>query len=103
MKNILVILIVFLFIGCESSSLVDPTAVIEYSIEQKSHVKLVVENSYDTVIKVLFDGENNAGKYAINFEVTNLAEGVYFYTVEAKGVESDYYYKTTEYLLLVKK
>lgn len=95
-------LTVVFIIGCESSNLVDPSTVISYTIEEKAHVKLNVENSYNTIIKTLVDEEQNAGIYSVSFAVNNLAEGVYFYIIEAKGIESNYYYKSTKHLFLVK-
>lgn len=96
-----VFLIVFIF-GCNSSNLVDPSTVISYSIEQNSFVKLEIENSYNTIIATLVDEEQSAGGYSVDFSVSNLAEGVYFYTIEAKGINVDYYYKETKKILLVK-
>lgn len=89
-------------VGCQSSNLVDPTTKISYTIEEKSYVKLEVENSYNTIIKTLVDEEQDAGNYSVQFNASNLAEGVYFYTLEATGIDSDYYHEETKNLLLVK-
>ena len=99
---VLFLLILFFVVGCKSSNLVDPTTVINYSIAEKAHVKLEIENSYNTIIKVLVDMEQNAGRYSVDFNVSNLPEGVYFYTIEAKGIDNDYYLKETKNILLVK-
>jgi hypothetical protein len=72
-------------------------------LSQKSYVKLTVENNYNTVIIVLIDNvEMEAGSHMISFDQNNLAEGIYYYTLEARGVENDSYYKTTKHILLVK-
>ncbi|MDP2303327.1 MAG: hypothetical protein Q8N03_12990 [Ignavibacteria bacterium] len=105
MRNIfylsIFILSIMLF-GCKSSIVDDPTLNIDYSVPEKSLVKLTIENSYNTVIKIPVDKEQNAGIYTVSIDVNDLAEGVYFYTLELKGVNSNYYSKTTKLLLLVK-
>jgi hypothetical protein len=63
---------------------------------------MTVENSYNTIIAVLIDGENNAGTFDVNFNSSNLAEGIYFYTLEVKGLETGSYSKTTHYMMLIK-
>lgn len=98
---ITLILVVILF-GCKSSILDDPSLNINYSVPEKSLVKLTVENSYNTIILTPVNKEQNAGVYTINFNVSDFPEGVYFYTIELKGVNSTYYLKTTKHLLLVK-
>lgn len=95
-------LLLILIVGCNSSNLVDPITTITYSVSEEAHVKLEVENSYNTIIKTLVDEEQNAGIYSVQFSASNLAEGVYFYTIEAKGTNSDYYHKETKNMLLVK-
>lgn len=96
----------FLFIilctGCRSSILDDPTTRISYTVEQPSHVKLVVENSYNTVIAVPVDNDLAIGTYSVNINSSFWLEGEYFYTIECKGLNSDYYSKTTKALLLIK-
>jgi len=95
----------FLFIilnGCNSSILDDPTTSIHYSVAERSHVKLTIENSYKTLIATLVDEEQFAGTYQVSFIMSDLAEGVYFYTIELKGTDSDYYYKVTKPMILVK-
>ena len=103
MKKFNLILFVSLlsFWGCNSSILDDPSTVIKYSISEPSHVKLSVENSYDTVIAILVDGELPAGVFDVNFDASNLAEGIYFYTLEIKSTSGSYF-KTTKSMLLIK-
>ena len=104
MKNIYpkILFMMFIFFSCESSNLVDPSTTISYKIEEDAHVKLEVENSYNTIIKTLVDEEQSAGSYQVQFDAQNLAEGVYLYTIEANGVHSDYYFIETKHLLLAK-
>jgi hypothetical protein len=104
MKKIfsLILPLMILIPGCKSSILDDPSTKIKYSIEKTSHVKLTVENSYNTVIATLVDGQMDTGFYAVNFDSENLAEGIYFYILEARGIDDSSYYKNTKQMLLIK-
>ena len=93
--HIILFFLIVIFYGCNSSILDDPSTTIQYSIPERSHVKVTLENSYKTLIATIVDKEQFAGKYTINFETSNLAEGIYFYTVELKGTVSNFYSKTT--------
>ena len=89
--------------GCNSSLLVDPTTTISYSIDVRSHVTVTIGNSYNTTIATLTDEDMDPGIHTAGFNGSNLAEGIYFYTIEIKGIQSNYYSKTTKYILLVKQ
>jgi hypothetical protein len=91
-----------LFFGCNSSILDDPSTTISYSIPQRAHVKMVVENSYGTLIATIVDEEMDAGKHAVSFNSNNLAEGLYYYILEVRGLDDDSYNKTIKKMLLVK-
>lgn len=100
--SLVAFLITILLIGCKSSILDDPSIVINYSVPEKSMIKLTIENSYNTIILTPVNKVQNAGDYKLNFDASNFPEGVYFYTVELKGVNTNYYSKTTKKMLLVK-
>ncbi len=100
-----ILLFAIILFGCKSSILDDPSIGIigiRYSVPEISMVKLTIENSYNTIILTPVDKEQNAGTYEVNFDASNFSEGVYFYTIELKGVNSAFYSKTTKNLLLVK-
>ena len=90
-----------LLISCNSSILDDPSTVIKFTVPETGHVKLEVENSYNTLIATLVDEEKSPGVYEVSFDASNLAEGIYFYTLELRG-ESGSYSKSTKHLLLIK-
>ncbi len=100
MKKLLVLL--FIFWSCNSSILADPAIIIQFNLSQRSQVKLTVENSYDTIISTLLDQELSAGTHRVEFNTVNLAEGVYFYTIEIIGIEKSNYSRSTKNFLLVK-
>jgi hypothetical protein len=89
------------YVGCNSSILDDPSTIIEYSIPESGHVSLTVENSYNTIIATLVDENQSAGTHGATFDTSNLAEGMYFYTILFNG-ENGSYYKAQKYLILLK-
>ena len=105
MKNVFLtfLLLMISLIGCKSSILDDPTTSINYSVPQRAHVKLTVENSYNTLIATLVDKEQQPGMYQVSMDMNDLPEGVYFYTIEYKGIDNNYYSKLSRHMLLVKK
>ena len=90
-----------LLISCNSSIVDDPTISILFLVPESAHVKLIVENSYDTLIATLVDEEKSPGAYQVSFDASNLAEGIYFYTLEIKVISGGYH-KQTRHLLLIK-
>jgi hypothetical protein len=100
--SISVLLLLLLIPGCRSSILDDPSTSIDYQIPEKSHVTLTIENNYNTIILTPVDKDLTAGNYEVNFDASHLLAGVYFYTIEARGINSNYYYKSTKKLLLIK-
>ncbi len=102
MKRYLLLFVLAVFIlGCNSSIVDDPSITIRFQVPEQSKVKLSIENSYNTIIAVLVDGEKPAGAFEVSFDASNLAEGIYFYTLELKG-QSGSYSKTTRNMLLIK-
>ena len=98
----LIILFAPALIGCESSTAPDPTTTIQFSIEQPSYVKLEIENSYNTIVATLVDGNMSSGNFAVNLDAAALPSGIYFMNLECRGTNSNYYYKSTKKMLLIK-
>jgi hypothetical protein len=61
----------------------NPGTVISYSLPKDSNIKLTIYNSLGQSIKELENGFKNAGNYSINFYVSDLPSGIYFYRLEA--------------------
>ena len=60
----------------------NPTT-IQFALPKTSNVHLVVYNILGQVVANLADGNYNAGYYKINFDASNLASGIYFYSLKA--------------------
>jgi len=57
--------------------------VIQYTLPQKSPVRITVYNLKGQVIEVLVDELKEAGNYQISWNARNVGSGVYFYRIEA--------------------
>lgn len=88
--------------GCRSSILDDPSTSIAFVIPEPSRAKLTVENSYNTVVATLVDGYLPPGNHRATWDAGGQLSGIYFYTLELKGTNSNYYSKVTKHLLLLK-
>ena len=101
MKKYFLMVFLSILIGCNSSILDDPAAVIPFSVPEPAHVKVTVENSYNTIIAILVDDDLPAGTFSAQLDISSLAEGMYFYIIEIKP-ESGSQIKMTKHMLLVK-
>ena len=73
--------------------------VINFSLAEKSGVRIVIYNVLGEKIKDLFLGEKDAGIHEIKFDATELSSGVYFYSIEASNRRGNYS-KTRKMILL---
>lgn len=73
----------------------NPTTYIRYDIPQSSQVTIKV---YDILGKEVFSFNEykQAGSYEVQFDGTNFASGMYFYSLEANG------YKDVKKMVLLK-
>lgn len=63
----------------------NPATTIEYKVPEASDVRVVVYDALGKQVAVLVDGHQNAGSYTLSFNGSNLASGIYFCRMEAKG------------------
>ena len=61
----------------------NPTTTITYSIKEKVLVSLSVFDILGKEVKTLVNEEQEAGVYRLEFNASNLASGIYFYTLNA--------------------
>lgn len=86
-----VITVFFLFSGCSNSvgNENEPPGItmISFTIPEKTHVKLWIENAYQTTVRVLVDEERAAGNYTvlvIDENGNRLPKGAYTYYIETE-------------------
>jgi hypothetical protein len=61
----------------------NPSTTIEYSIPERTDVKLTIINIVGEKVAELVNLTMDAGSYSIKFNAANLPSGVYFYTLQA--------------------
>ncbi len=61
----------------------NPTTMIQYNVPERSFVKLTVYNIIGEQIRVLAEGEKEAGTYSVDFKAQDLPSGVYLYRLQA--------------------
>lgn len=67
----------------------NPATKITYAIPVEARVKLVVYNALGEVVRTLVDGASQpSGQWTAEFDASNLASGIYFYRLEATGIEN---------------
>lgn len=94
-KPILVVCFIIAFgAGCSNSLDTGDTepysTMISYQLNEETHVKLWVENSYKTTVSALVDEVQQAGSYQVTFNAVdsngnNLPEGLYTYRIETNS------------------
>lgn len=99
------LLLILLLSGCKSSVLesrpLSPYITFTFEIKQKAHVKATVENMYNSIVATPVDTELPAGNHSVTFKINNITGGVYYYIMEAKGIDNNYYEKTTQKFIAV--
>jgi hypothetical protein len=63
----------------------NPSTTIQFSIPEKSFVKLEIFNSLGDKISTLASEELNAGSYNYDWNAVNLPSGIYFYRLETQS------------------
>ncbi|MCK5573180.1 MAG: T9SS type A sorting domain-containing protein, partial [Bacteroidetes bacterium] len=63
----------------------NPSTLIQYELRERSHVTLRVFNLLGEELDVLVDEVQEPGTRSVEFAVTGLAGGVYFYRLNAGG------------------
>ncbi|MDQ3020120.1 MAG: T9SS type A sorting domain-containing protein [Bacteroidota bacterium] len=64
----------------------NPTTVISYELLVGSHTKLKVFNIRGNEVATLVNKKQNAGSYSVEFNGSNYPSGVYYYKLEAEGL-----------------
>ncbi len=78
----------------------NPVTTIKYNVPANSVVTLKVYNVIGQEVRTLVDGIQNRGKYSVQFDGTNLASGLYFYILEANGLEGQKFTETKKMVLV---
>ena len=63
----------------------NPTTMIRYVLPQAADVELTVYNALGQPVRTLVAAHQRAGRYAVEWDATGLAAGMYFYRLQAGG------------------
>jgi hypothetical protein len=74
----------------------NPTTIINYSIPQAGKVKIALYDILGSEIKLLFDAQQEAGRYELTLDASGLSSGVYYYRIQSGNFTS------TKKLMLMK-
>ncbi len=74
----------------------NPSTTIEFAIAEKNNVTLKVYNTQGKEIATLVKGEISAGTYSVHWNASNLASGIYLYSLQAGS------FSQTKKLILIK-
>ncbi|MCK4980328.1 MAG: T9SS type A sorting domain-containing protein, partial [Candidatus Delongbacteria bacterium] len=74
----------------------NPTTEIKFDLPTASDVKLNVYNINGQIVSELVNENKEAGVHRVNFDASNFNSGMYFYTLETKGI------KITKKMILTK-
>ncbi len=80
----------------------NPVTTIKYSLPFESNVRIVVYNILGEMLDVLVDETKQVGFHDFNWNASNLASGIYIYTIEAKSVAGDKNYSSVKKMILMK-
>jgi len=63
----------------------NPATRINYTLPVQSRITLKIYNILGQVVKVLLDGEQDAGYRSVEWNAQNVASGIYFCRLDASG------------------
>lgn len=84
----------------------NPSTKIKFNIKEYGYVSLKIYDVLGREVVNLFEGELNAGNHEVLFNIGerefDMSTGVYFYTLEFSGIDTDLNYRETKKMLLIK-
>jgi len=80
----------------------NPSTKIAFGIPEAAHVVLTIHNLNGQEVARLFEGEMAAGRYEREWKATDMASGIYFYRLVARGKDSQRQVNLVKKLTLTK-
>ncbi len=78
----------------------NPSTTIRFALPMDAKVNIKLYNTLGQEVANIFNSELNAGVHETMFNASNLSSGVYFYRLEARGVDGSNFVSTKRMLLL---
>jgi hypothetical protein len=80
----------------------NPSTTIPYEVPKTAHVKIVIYDLLGREVATLVDGVLAANRYSVEWRASAFGSGVYFYRMEAKGVDGTGNFTSVKKLILMK-
>lgn len=80
----------------------NPTTVIRYGLPKESSVKVVIYNILGEMVNTLVNITQVAGFYEVNFNASNLASGVYIYTIQSRALDGSKDFRSVKKMILLR-
>jgi hypothetical protein len=77
----------------------NPSTKINYSLAVDSKVTLTVYNLLGEAVSKLVNNNVTAGNHSVNFDAINLNSGVYFYKIDAQGINGESFTQVRKMML----
>ena len=78
----------------------NPTTTIKFALPMNAKVSIKLYNTLGQEVAHILNSEMNAGVHETTFNASNLSSGVYFYRLEANGVDGSNFTSTKRMLLM---
>ncbi len=78
----------------------NPTTQISFALPVDAGVRITVFNALGQEMSKIVDNTFTAGSHTVNFNASKLSSGLYFYTLQAKGVDGTSYLMTKKMMLM---
>ena len=78
----------------------NPSTTIRFALPMNAKVNIKLYNTLGQEVANIFNSDLNAGIHETTFNASNLSSGVYFYRLEARGVDGSNFVSTKRMLLM---
>ncbi|MFH0734930.1 MAG: T9SS type A sorting domain-containing protein [bacterium] len=78
----------------------NPSTTITFAVPVESNVTISLFNTLGQQVASIVDGNFTAGSHVLNFNASALSSGIYFYTIEANGVNGQNFVATKKMTLM---
>ena len=78
----------------------NPSTIIKFSLPVDSQVRIELFNTLGEKVDELTNRDYSIGNHEINFDASKLSNGVYYYTVNANGIDGSNFFSTKKMVLM---
>jgi hypothetical protein len=78
----------------------NPSTRIKFTLPVDSHVKIDLYSTLGEKVDELTNSDYSIGSHEINFDASKLSNGIYYYKINAKGIDGSSFTSTKKMILL---